>query len=330
MKRMKRLATCCLAIACAAALLALLAGCTSKESYVPPEKEPTLSSPTIGKDGTLRVGVNADSAPLAGQPSSSSKIIGIDVDIAAALADSFGLKLEIVDVGADPAAALTEDRVDVVLGIDKSDTEATFWKSEAYLPTAVALFAATADAAVPTNATAPKVAAQVSSKSAWAVTNEFDQGVITTTEDLKSAFAALETGEVQYVAADAVIGAYAAHNAGDEVHIVALMQQAGGYCVGVSDSKADLKQAVSDALATLTGNGVISIIETKWLGTALDLSAVPLTEGAAASKAPAAADVPAPDAKDAAEGEGTGEGGEGEGTGEGEPGANAVQLDEIA
>ncbi|WP_080798395.1 substrate-binding periplasmic protein [Arabiibacter massiliensis] len=328
MKRMKRLATCGLAVVCAAALLAVLAGCSSKEGYVPPEKEPTLSSPTIGKDGTLRVGVNADSAPLAGQPNSSSKIIGIDVDIAAALADSFGLKLEIVDVGADPAAALTEERVDIVLGIDKSDTEATFWKSEAYLPTGVALFAATADAAVPTNATAPAIAAQVSSKSAWAVTNEFDQGAITTTDDLKGAFAALESGQVQYVAADAVIGAYAAHNAGDEVHVVALMQQPSGYCAGVLDSKADLKQAVSDALATLTGNGIISVIETKWLGIALDLSTVPLTEGATANKAAATAEPPA---TPAAEGDAAAEGeGKTPAESELEAGGNAVQPEDVA
>ena len=56
-------------------------------------------------------------------------------------------------------------------------------------------------------------------------------------------------------AADAIIGTYAAHSAGDDVHIVALMQQAGGYGVGVSDANTDLKQAVSEALATLTGNG---------------------------------------------------------------------------
>ena len=80
MKRYKTLASCCMAVACMAALLVVLTGCSSQQSYTPPEKTPTLSSPTIGKDGTLRVGVNTDNQPLAGQPSSSSKIVGIDVD----------------------------------------------------------------------------------------------------------------------------------------------------------------------------------------------------------------------------------------------------------
>ncbi len=120
MKRYKTLASCCMAVACMAALLVVLTGCSSQQSYTPPEKTPTLSSPTIGKDGTLRVGVNTDNQPLAGQPSSSSKIVGIDVDVAAALADSFGLKLEVVNVGSDAESALKEGTVDIVMGIAKS------------------------------------------------------------------------------------------------------------------------------------------------------------------------------------------------------------------
>lgn len=299
MKRYKTLASCCMAVACMAALLAVLTGCSSQQSYTPPEKAATLSSPTIGKDGTLRVGVNTDNQPLAGQPESSSKIVGIDVDVAAALADSFGLKLEIVDVGSDAESALKEGTVDIVMGIDKSDSSTSFWKSDAYLPTAVALFSTPSNTQVPTNTAETKIAAQVSSKSAWAVTNEFDKAAFSTTNDLKSAFAELESGQVQYVAADAIIGTYAAHSAGYDVHIVALMQQAVGYGVGVSDANTDLKQAVSEALATLTSNGTIDVIETKWLGTALDLSSTPLTAGATKST-----DANTADTTDEPEGEG--------------------------
>lgn len=338
MKRMKRLATCFFAVACAAALLVSLSGCSSKEAYTPPDKAPTLSSPVIGKDGTLRVGVNADSAPLAGQLSDSGKIVGVDVDIAAALADSFGLKLEIVDVGADPEGALSDGRVDIVMGIDKSDTDTTFWKSEAYLPTAVALFSTASNTAVPTNASKPSIAAQVSSKSAWAVTNEFDQGAITTTDNLKNAFSELESGQVQYVAADAVIGTYAAYNAGDDVQIVALMQQPSGYSVGVLDGNTDLKTAVSDALATLAGNGVISVIETKWLGEALDLSSTPLTAGASSASADAddadGTDVPGDEGGDVGtEGATAGEGDSSDPASEDdalEAGGNAVQPEDVA
>ena len=334
MQRYKTLASCCMAVACMAALLVVLTGCSSQQSYTPPEKTPTLSSPTIGKDGTLRVGVNTDNQPLAGQPSSSSKIVGIDVDVAAALADSFGLKLEVVNVGSDAESALKEGTVDIVMGIDKSDSGTSFWKSDAYLPTAVALFSAPSNTQVPTNVVETKIAAQVSSKSAWAVTNEFDKATFSTTDDLKSAFAELASGQVQYVAADAIIGTYAAHSAGDDVHIVALMQQAGGYGVGVSDANTDLKQAVSEALATLTGNGTIGVIETKWLGTALDLSSTPLTAGATKST-DAGATVASKEPKDESEGENAdGDAAPAdEGTGAGDEvnaGENAVQPGDVA
>ena len=275
MKRMKAL-VCCAAAAC---LAMVLAGCSSQQSYTPPEKSATVSSPAIGKSGTLRVGVNAGSPPLAGSPSSSSKI----VDVAAALADQLGLKLEIVDVGTDPEAALKEGKVDVAMGIG-SEIEVSFWRSPAYLPKGVALFSTSANATVPTKASSPKIAAQVSSTSSWQVTNEFGQDALVSENDLKSAFAALADGSAQYVAADAVIGMYAAHSGGYDAQIVALMQQPGGYCVGMLEANTELQAAVKYALAALTDGGIVSVIEKKWLGTDIDASSLPLTTGASSAK----------------------------------------------
>ena len=251
MKHLKRFAACCAAAVCCAAMLLLATGCQQQqESYTPPEATPSVSKPVIAQEGVLRVGVNANNAPLAGQPSSSTKIVGIDVDMAAALADQLGLKLEVVDVSTDAAGALTSGKVDVVMGVNKSDSP-SFWTSDTYLPTAVALFA---------------------------------HSTITTPEDLKSAFSALESGKVQYVAADAVVGSYVSNNAGMDVHMVALMQQASGYCVGVLDGNTQLKQAVSNALSAMNSNGVSSVIQKKWLGTAMDLSGIKLTAGASDDK----------------------------------------------
>lgn len=284
MKHFKRFAACCAAMACAAAMLLTASGCQQQqEAYTPPEATPTVSKPTIGQEGVLRVGVNANNAPLAGQPSSSTKIVGIDVDMAAALADQLGLKLEVTDVGTEASSALSSGKVDLVMGVSKSDSTVSFWTSDTYLPTGVVLFAQTSNNTVPTNTAATKIAAQVSSNSAWAVTNEYDNSTITTTDDLKSAFSALQSGQVQYVAADAVVGTYVARNAGMDVHMVALMQAAGGYSVGVLDGNTKLKQAVSNALSTMNSNGVASVIQKKWLGQTMDLSNVKMTAGALSS-----------------------------------------------
>ena len=97
---------------CAVAAFAL-AGCSSQEEYAPSLGEPTLAPPAIGEEGVLRVGVNTQRSPLAGQ--GNEKIIGIDVDIASAIADELGLKVDIQDVGADADKALAEGEVDIVM-----------------------------------------------------------------------------------------------------------------------------------------------------------------------------------------------------------------------
>lgn len=266
-----------LTLLCAlAATVVFLSGCSTEE-YEPPAKSATISTPVIGSEGTLRVGVNASNAPFAGQV--SGKIVGVDVDIAAALADHFGLKLEILDISSDVDGALEQGTVDIVMGVDKSSTAVESWKSDVYIQSGVSLFAQSSDTMVPDSNGSPSIAAQSSSMSAWEVTNQFGEGSLVPSDDIKSAFEKVKSGEATYVAADAVIGTYAAHVADSEFHIIALMQSPSGYCIGVSDANSDLKTVISEALETLTNNGIISIIETKWLGSALNVQDLPSTSG---------------------------------------------------
>ena len=259
-----------MAAAAALACMALaLCGCNGSNNYQPPLKEATVAPPVIGEEGTLRVGVNTENPPLAGM--GSGKIIGIDVDIASAIADELGLKVSIVDVGSDPASFIAEGKVDVVLGIDAANADSDYWVSSSYLPTGIALFALSPDAGVPTADSGATFAAQVSSKSAWAVSNEFGQDSLTSTNSLSDAFAALQAGTVQYVAADAIIGLYAAHGQGLDVSVVAMLMKPSGYCMATSAENVDLQQAAGDVLTNLVSNGTIDVIERKWLGASVAL-----------------------------------------------------------
>lgn len=296
MKRWKIGALVCVLVAC---LSVALAGCQSQE-YKPEGKSQTVSSTALGTPGTLRVGVNAQSAPLAGQTSSSSRIVGIDVDVAAYLADLLGLKVEVVDVGTDPESALSEGRVDIALGVDASEDAAGFWKSPVYLQTGVALFGSSAETAVPTTDSKPKIAAQASSKSSWRVTNLFGDDSLVVQNDLKSAFEALAKGSARYVAADAVIGTYVSHtnNYGDK--IVALLQDPSGYCVAVPEKNTELQGAITSAVDKLVNGGAIDVIESKWLGAPLDLGNTTVVKSASAkSGSSAGAASPSAEASDA-------------------------------
>ena len=313
MKRLMMAAMTCLVAAC---LGMALAGCSS-QSYTPAAKQQTISAAALGTAGTLRVGVNATSAPLAGQTSNSARIVGIDVDVAAYIADQLGVKVEIIDVGADPATALSSKKVDVVLGVDASDTTATYWRSASYLESGVALFGRTTETAVPTIDSHPTIAAQVSSKSSWRVSNLYGEQSLATQPDLKSAFAALDKGTARYVAADAVIGTYVAHTSDVDAKIVALLQDPSGYCAAVAQTNAELQGAITSALDKLKNGGMLDIIETKWLGTTLNFASAPVVKAAtpspAASNSAAAAN-PNANANNAEgnNGEDTGEEGEGE------------------
>ena len=305
MKRWKIGALVCALVAC---LSLALVGCQSQE-YKPEDKSPTVSSSALGEEGTLRVGVNASSAPLAGQTSSSSRIVGIDVDVAAYLADELGCKVEIVDVGNDPESALSEGRVDIVLGVDASDDNATYWRSAPYLQTGVALFGTASESAVPTTDSAPKIAAQASSKSSWRVTNLFGDDSLVVQSDLKSAFDALSSGSARYAAADAVIGTYVSHSNNYDAKIIALLQDPSGYCVAVSDKNTELQGAVATAIDKLTTGGAMDVIESKWLGAPIDLGSItvvkaPGAEAAAAgsSENAASADEAQPEGEEESEG----------------------------
>ncbi len=314
MKRWKIGVLVCAIVACACLVLA---GC-QPQSYTPQAKEPTVSASALGQPGTLRVGVNSASAPLAGQTASSARIVGIDVDVAAYLADQLGCKVEIVDVGTEPEKALKNKTVDIVLGVDASDTDTNFWKSETYLDTSVALFGTANESAIPTTDSKPKIAAQASSKSSWRVTNLFGEDSLVVQGDLKSAFDALSSGSARYVAADAVIGTYVAFSNGDNDKIVALLQDPTGYCAAVDASNTELQGAISSAMNKLVSGGMMSIIEEKWLGTTLNLNSItvvkaPVADNSAAAAAPAEGEGGEGEGGEAAEGEEAPAAAEGEG-----------------
>ncbi|MEG2261878.1 MAG: transporter substrate-binding domain-containing protein [Raoultibacter sp.] len=277
-----------LIFSCTLALCVVFALCAcASQSYTPPTKTAKVDTPVIGEKKTLRVGVNAQNPPFAVQV--SGKIVGLDVDIAAALADELGLTLKIVDVGSDPEGALANGDIDIVMSLDKADTTLTCWLSDPYIQTSVALFAPASTTAAPAVGSAPVIAAQASSMSAWEVNNQFGDASLVSSGDLKSVFSSVETGAAAYVAADAVIGSYVAHTNSIDSHIVALMKQPSGYCIGITKANTALSTAVSEALKTITTNGMVAVIESKWLGSTLDLTKVPLMEGTAPAKAAATA-----------------------------------------
>ncbi|MBR2789544.1 MAG: transporter substrate-binding domain-containing protein, partial [Eggerthellaceae bacterium] len=257
--------------ACVVAALAcgalLLTGCIAQETYTPKQKDPAVGADALQEEGVLKVGVDTSpgKAPLAGL--SGTRVVGLDVDLAVWLADEMGLKLQIVDVAEDPVGALESGQVDILLGLSSDDKSASVWKSDAYLTTGTALFSTDPNAEVPADDSEPSISAEAAKASAWLVANEFGAGSLVSAIDMGEVFEMLRDGDVQFAAADALIGAYAAFTVHCDAYPVALMQKTSDYCVGVLADNTALQQAVSTAMSKLANNGILTkIVETKWLG----------------------------------------------------------------
>lgn len=258
---MKRVSVLMLSLVVAFALAIPLAGCSSQE-YTPAAKDQTVSDSSLKTEGTLTVGVNASHAPYATE--SSGSIVGIEVDIAAALADEMGLKLELVDVGTSVANAFDDENVDIVMGVDEAGDG--YWLSESYLSSSVAVFAADSAAQAPTAAGDFKVAAQSSSMSAWEVSDHYGDDCLADASSIQEAFQQLADGTVTYAAADSIIGEYVAHSTDIEAYPVALLQEPSTYCIAAASSNTDLQSAISKALTSIVDGGVVNVIEKRWLG----------------------------------------------------------------
>lgn len=275
MKSIRKLAFAPIAICAIVLSLFALCGCSLQgESYSPELKAPELEPPAVAQEDTLRVGVNTSNSPLAGV--SGEKIIGIDVDVAGALGDRLGLVVDLRDVGSDGVDAINNGTVDVVLGVDSDSSETGMWLSSEYIPTGIVLFTLeSSDKGVPKAGNNVKIGAQVSSKSAWAITNTFGEKNLVSKSDLATAFQALESGEVDYVASDAIVGLYAANRQSIAVKMVGVMGATSGYCVMANKENVELTKAVGDAITNIVDDGVMDVIELKWLNDQVNLSDLP-------------------------------------------------------
>ena len=264
---MKRAVLLVVSLVVALSMSVALCGCASKE-YTPEKKEQTVSDSSLKASGTLRVGVDSSNAPYAAE--SSGTIVGIDVDIAAALADEMGLKLELVDVGSNTSTAFKDENVDIIMGVDEANS--AYWMSSSYMTSAIALFGPDETTKVPSTSDSPKIAAQSSSMSAWEVTNHFGESALSNASDLQTAFQNMADGKVSYVAADSTIGEYVAHSSGVSAAPIALLQDPVSHCIAVESSNKTLQDAVKTALSSISNGGVIQVIQQKWLGDQQPLS----------------------------------------------------------
>jgi len=198
-----------------------ITGCGGGAPEEGPSLTPVVEPPVIAEEGVLRVGVDMAYPPFAATVDGAT--VGIDVDVAAAVAERLGLRLELVDVKrADMTAALDSGEIDVMLGaVPIADAVlANVTTAGSYIVDGPAFFARSSGetsasvvaTVTPEQLPAMRVGAQASSEAFWELENEYGEGFVQSFDTLKDAIVALEAGELDVVAGDAVVGAYIARD----------------------------------------------------------------------------------------------------------------------
>lgn len=265
MTRARRL----IALTLVLALAFAMAGC--KKEPEEPTLDPKIAPPVIGTAGVLKVGVDLSYPPFAG--TDEGQDAGIDVDVAAAIAEKLGLKVELVDIKPNEmAAALNEGTVDVMLG-GISITDAVLADEStagSYLIDGAGIFSVVPTDSVATTLTAAdlpgtRIAAQKESPAFWTLESDYGEGYATGHATLREAFEALAAGEADIVIGDAAVGAYIAR---DFPNVAFRGQFGAAQPLGVIVKKdaTELEAAVRKALDALAADGTLDTIRAKWLG----------------------------------------------------------------
>jgi len=253
-------------------LAGVMGGCAKTAET--PQAEPKVAPPVIGEAGVLRAGVDFTHPPFAGRE--EDREAGIDIDVAAALAERLGLEVELVDVKpSDAATALATGEVDVVLSVPLSaQSLGSVSLAGTYLSDGPAYFIASettgaaqgAVAGFRPDVVAPNmIAAQTGSQAFWALEEEYGQGAIQAYPTVRDAIGATSEGSATTVVGDAIVVAYIAR---DFPNVVFARQYAVAIPLGVAvepDNQA-LGDAVRAQLDALAADGVLDAIRAKWVG----------------------------------------------------------------
>jgi polar amino acid transport system substrate-binding protein len=261
------------ALALAIAVLAL-AGCTG--GIGAETLKPKLSPPLIVRPGVLRAAVDMSYAPFAGDVDGEK--VGLDVDVASALADQFGLKLELIDAKpAEAAALLKAGTVDIALGaltVEQAVASQIAF-SGTYVSDAPGVFASSTTTAVAGDLGAKRIAVQKGSAAFWALRDEYGEEPLVVMPTLRDAMKAVASSTADVAAGDALVGAYMLRGF-PTLKYLGQITPAYPLGIGVSAAKPKLEAEVRTVLDRLAAQGVLETLRAKWAGDLPALKTAPV------------------------------------------------------
>ena len=281
------------------AVAVVLAGCTvgpfsfDLDSFMTPtsvseaksarrsERSSSVSSGTTIEDGVLTVGlrVSNSTAPMC-YTTSDGEYAGIDVDVAAAIADQLGLDVKYVEVSG--ISSNLGSTCDIVMDV-KSSEDSGCTVVGSYAETASALFhRGTATTLSSSDLSGKSVALQAGSVSERTLANTTLVLTERSCTNLNEAFVSLEAGSVDFALCDAYAGAYLA-SAYKDIALAGTLDTPTPAGIAVATDDTTLQTSIQTALKSIQGNGVMGIIRSRWIGGMADLTSADQIQGITSS-----------------------------------------------
>jgi polar amino acid transport system substrate-binding protein len=270
-------------VACLAAL-SLLTGCVGGIGTT--TATPKLSPPILARPGVLRAVIDLSYPPFAGTVKGEK--VGFDVDVAAAIADQLGLRLELIDgTPVTGAALLTSGTADVVLGGLTVQDAVTLQMAFAgtYASDGPAVFAAAGTTATVGDLSSRRIAVQKDSAAYWALLDEYGGGPLVVMPTLLDSLKAVVSGKADVAAGDALVGAYILRTM-PALKYLGQIGSAYPVGVGVSAAKPKMESVVRTILDRLAAQGVLETLRRKWAGDLPPLKVTIESTDASASAVP--------------------------------------------
>ncbi len=259
-----------LSILMAAALfVTCFAGCGKKDEN-PADKETAASKVATVAEGKLTMATNAYFAPY--EYYEGEKIVGIDAEIAEAIAKKLGLELEIKDMNFDTiitavnqgdadigvaGMTVTEDRLlEVDFSVSYANgVQSIIVKENSPIKTADDLFA---------DGATYKVGVQLGTTGDQYCTGDLGKDRVTQYVNGNEAVVALLGGDVDCVVIDnQPAKSFVANNAGLKILETAYADE--DYAIAIKKGNTDLRDAIDKAIKELTADGTIDGILAKYI-----------------------------------------------------------------
>ena len=245
----------------------LLTGCGGSKTADSSSDAQDSTTSTSADGGTLRMGTNATFPPYE-FVGDDGNVQGIDADIAAAIADKLGMKLEITDMEFDSLIpALQSDTIDVALaGMTVTpDRQENVDFSDSYAKgVQVIIVKDGSDIASPDDLEGKNIGVQTGTTGDISCTGDYGQEHVKQFNNGPLAVAALVNGQVDCVVIDQEPAKnYVAANSGLKILDTAYADE--DYAIAIKKGNTELLDKVNGALKELEGDGTLQSIVDKYI-----------------------------------------------------------------